>query len=47
MGADVKLAGDVDQPLLGRVEVREADAPRAVDDIDQVVDCRAAACTHI
>lgn len=27
VGTDVKLAGDVDKPLLGSVEVREANAP--------------------
>lgn len=27
VGADVKPPGDVDEPLLGRVKVREADTP--------------------
>lgn len=46
VGADVKLAGDVDQPLLGCFEVREANTPRAVDNIDQVIYSCAAAYTH-
>lgn len=47
MGTDVKLAGDVDKPLLGCVEVREANAPRAINNVDQVIYSCAAACTHM
>lgn len=42
---DVKLACDVDQPLFGRVKIRHADAPRAIDQVDQVIGRCAAACT--
>lgn len=35
MGTDVKLAGDVDKPLLGCVEVREANAPWAINNVDR------------
>lgn len=43
VGTDVKLAGDVDKPLLGRFEISHANTPRAIDDKDQVIDCGAAA----
>ena len=46
MGTDVKLAGDVDQPLLGCFEVRGANTPWAIDNIDQVIYSCAAAYTH-
>ena len=46
VGTDVKLAGDVDEPLLGCFKVRVADTPRAIDNIDQVIDSCAAAYTH-
>lgn len=46
VGADVKLAGDVDEPLLGSVEVRVAHAPRAINNVDEVIHGRAAACTR-
>lgn len=46
VGTDVKLAGDVDEPLLGSVKVRDANAPWAINDVYQVIDSRAAACTH-
>lgn len=46
VGTDVKLAGDVDEPLLGRFKVREANTPWAINDIDQVIYSCAAAYTH-
>lgn len=44
MGTDVKLAGDVDEPLFGLLEVSEANAPWAINNIDQVIYSCAAAC---
>lgn len=45
--ADIKLAGDVDKPLLSCVKVRDTDTPRAINDIHQVIYSCTAACTHM
>lgn len=46
MGTDIKLAGDVDKPLLGRLKVWGANTPRAINNIDKVIYSCAAAYTH-
>lgn len=46
VGTDVKLAGDVNEPLLGRIKVRVADTPWAINNVHQVIYSCAAAYTH-
>lgn len=47
MGTDVKLAGDVDKPLLGNVKIREPNTPWAINNIHQVIYSCAAAYIHM